>query len=141
MKMAVSIDRRSLQQFRAQWAQSKRTVLRAIAAELYRQGELIMGESKQPYNVPIDQGILRNSGQVQLPKISPGTGRVRVVLGYGGAASAYAAYQHENLALRHPGGGRAKYLEIPAMERASVIGQEVGAAIARHLAATARGAR
>jgi hypothetical protein len=101
---------------------------RAIAKALYREGEIIMGESKQPYNVPIDKGPLRGSGHVQLPVMLP-SGRIRVKLGYGGAAVKYAKKQHEDLTLNHPGGGRAKYLEIPAVQRASVMGGAVGRAV------------
>lgn len=49
-----------------------------------------------------------------------------VIVGYGGAASAYAAIQHENLSYHH-NVGQAKYLEQPATE----MEDEIKAAVAQ----------
>jgi hypothetical protein len=72
---------------------------------------------------PHADGPLRASGVVKPPVVS-GT-HVEVLMGYGGAASAYALYQHENTQLRHPDPtnphsdpkGQAKYLETPVRDQ------------------------
>jgi hypothetical protein len=72
---------------------------------------------------PHATGVLRASGVVKPPAVS-GT-HVEVTMGYGGAASAYALYQHENLSLNHPDptnphsdpSGQAKYLEAPVRDQ------------------------
>lgn len=81
----------------------------AIAAGLYQEAELVMTEAKK--QVPVDTGTLKNSGHVQRPVISGD--EISVTLGFGGAASDYALIQHEDLSLKHPHGGNAKYLERP----------------------------
>jgi hypothetical protein len=68
--------------------------------------------------VPVDTGSLRDSGQVDDPAIFGD-----IVIGgvhYGGTAGYqgrvprnYAIRVHEDLGMRHPRGGSAKYLEIP----------------------------
>lgn len=68
-------------------------------------------------------GVLRASGVLKPPAVT-GT-HVEVTMGYGGAASAYALYQHENLSLNHPDptdsrsdpAGQAKYLEAPVRDQ------------------------
>jgi len=79
------------------------------ARHLYQEGEGVMADSKTNY-VPVDEGTLKTSGHVQLPKV--GNGKIEVVLGYGGAAKAYALTQHENMTFHHTV-GQAKYLSIP----------------------------
>lgn len=88
-------------------------ILRAAGGALYRRGEAIMADSKEHY-VPVDQGILRDSGHVAPPEFVDGG--VRVALGFGGAAEAYAAVQHEDMSLNHPNGGGPKFLERPLLE-------------------------
>lgn len=75
----------------------------------YQEANLIMGKSK--LIVPLHDGILRASGTVLLPEVSGAFWSV--TLGYGGAASAYALVQHENLTFHHLPGRVAKYLETP----------------------------
>lgn len=83
--------------------------VKAADAALYREGQAVMRVSKR--EVPVDFGVLKNSGTVWPPEKS---GRQTVVkLTYGGAAKAYALKQHEDLTLNHPGQGKAKYLEDP----------------------------
>ena len=81
---------------------------KALAGALFIEAERIMGKSKRL--VPVDTGALRASGHVQLPKISGK--KVRVVLGYGGAAAPYAVFVHERPA-RHNAPTQWKYLETP----------------------------
>lgn len=102
-------------------------VLNATAGALYREAEQIMTESKEHY-VPVDLGVLRDSGTVELPKIDPGRG-VTVALGYGGAAQDYAAIVHEDLSLNHPNGGEAKYLERPLLKAAEGLVGRVAAEV------------
>ena len=62
--------------------------------------------------VPYKDGHLLRSGKV---KGYPGRYPV-VYTSYGNAAVRYALMQHENLQFFHPGGRRAKYLEIDARD-------------------------
>lgn len=72
---------------------------------------------------PHADGPLRASGVLNPPAVS-GT-HVEVTMGYGGAASAYALSQHEDLTLNHPDPtnpksdpkGQAKYLEAPVRDQ------------------------
>ena len=84
------------------WEQDQAASVQALREE----AETIMTDSKQ--RVPVDTGVLRASGFVQ-----PVEDGVR--LAYGGAASDYAIYVHENLDANHPV-GEAKYLERPVLE-------------------------
>lgn len=75
---------------------------------------------------PMSTGVLRSSGTVLDPIIEPN--RVTTGVGFGGAASAYAGWVHENL---DPNinwteeGTGPKYLEIPTMELAEVLPEYV----------------
>lgn len=84
----------------------------ALAAAIYQEAETIMADSKANY-VPVDTGVLRDSGFVAPPEIDGNV--VSVELGYGGAASAYALVQHERLDYHHTVGGP-KYLERPFLD-------------------------
>jgi len=101
----------------------------ALGMALYREAQKTMALSKRDY-VPVDMGVLRGSGTVKPPK-RIGVMGVEIVMGYGGAAKAYAVVQHENLSLSHPPKrprrrtgtrssrrpGTARYLAIPMKER------------------------
>lgn len=87
----------------------------AVAAALYQEAEAIMADSKANY-VPVDTGVLRDSGYVEQPEIDGN--EISVTLGYGGAASAYALVQHERLDFHHTVGGP-KYLERPFLDAAA----------------------
>lgn len=73
---------------------------------------------------PVDIGTLRESGFVNAP-LTEGD-EVSVVLGFGGAASAYAWRQHEELTWRHPKHGKAKYLEDPMNESRAGFDERIG---------------
>ena len=77
--------------------------------------ETEMTEAKR--RTPVDTGVLRASGFV-----SPVEDGVR--LAYGGAASDYAIYVHENLDANHPV-GEAKYLERPVLEALPGLAERV----------------
>jgi hypothetical protein len=70
-----------------------------------------------PPTSPYDKtpGALKSSGTVLLPVTEGNVTKVQ--LGYGGAASAYALRQHEDLTFQHKPGQTAKYLERPILER------------------------
>ena len=88
--------------------------------------EEIMTDSKQNY-VPVITGTLRASGFVQEPVVFNKT--VTVTLGFGGAASAYAAAVHE--APNNWGQGKNKYLSKPMNAAVPTL----AARLARHIAA------
>jgi len=83
----------------------------AAAAELYLEAEAVMADSKENF-VPVDLGILRNSGYVAPPAVNGS--EIVVELGYGGAAKDYAWIQHEREDFHHDV-GQAKYLERPLL--------------------------
>lgn len=84
----------------------------ALARALYAEGLTIMARS-QPL-VPVDTGLLRSTGRVDLiPEESTGVG---VLLSYGGEGLApYAVYVHERTGLHHPV-GQDHYLSQPLYE-------------------------
>ncbi len=82
-----------------------------VLSGLFVVASKIMTISKRDH-VPVDQGILKSSGLVEKPFRK---GKIfGVVMAYGGAASAYALVQHENLSFQHTTGGP-KYLERPLL--------------------------
>jgi hypothetical protein len=64
--------------------------------------------------VPVDTGALKTSGNIIRPTETKSG--VEGGVGYGGAASKYAVYVHENLNANHPNGGQAKFLERATSE-------------------------
>lgn len=107
-------------------------VMRAV----YRRAEAIMARSKSEF-VPVDNGILRNSGHVN-PVMRQGR-LVSVSMAYGGAAKAYAIAVHEHLSQYSPPSWRAtavrfspagrgpKYLERPLFEALRTMAQDIAA--------------
>jgi len=95
----------------------------AVAAGLYRSAIEILNESQDlvpvggPPTSPYDKtpGTLKKSGHVELP-VMEGANKVTVAIGYGGAASAYAYRQHQDLTFKHKPGQQAKYLEVPILK-------------------------
>lgn len=93
-----------------------------VLTDVLRDDSLIAFRNSQRMT-PHADGPLRGSGVVQPPSVTGSS--VEILLGYGGAASAYALYQHENLDLRHPDPtnphsdpkGQAKYLETPVRDQ------------------------
>lgn len=88
---------------------------------------------------PHSTGVLRGSGVVKPPSIQ-GT-HVEVTMGYGGAASAYALKQHEDLSLNHPDptnpnsdpAGQAKYLEVPVRNQVQGLSRRLRAELEARL--------
>lgn len=105
-----------------------------MAGPLFLEAGLIMTKAKKL--TPVDLGPLRSSGHVKRPVITRKT--AKVLLGFGGAASAYALAVHEHPSRHSPpswqGGvsftsGGPKYLERPVKEARKGFGRRV----ARHL--------
>jgi len=82
------------------------------------------GEGYTGNIVPVDTGVLMSSGHVGEVSVS-GT-KMRVVIGYGGPASRYAAAVHEiPKRYRRPGSGT-DYLRGPAVHMGRKVGEIVG---------------
>ncbi len=79
--------------------------------------------------VPVDTSALKQTGTVHEPEIRGAA--VSVELTYGGGGVDYAAKVHEDLGMRHPRGGQAKFLEQPFLEAANGLGERVGARVVR----------
>lgn len=116
-KGSRSVLIRGLAETKRAMRQYGRRANRALAGGLYQEGERIMAASKK--EVPVDTGVLRSTGHVQLPKEE--AGRIQVTLGYGGPAAPYALRQHEELSYKHRV-GKARYLSDPA--EAAVTGMD-----------------
>ena len=97
-------------------------VRKAVAGALNDAGLSILSQARQL--VPFDQGILRGSGSIAKPKLTATSKTTSVGVRFGGPSGVknaegetvsvnYAIIQHEDLTLKHPGGGEAKYLEKP----------------------------
>lgn len=121
-------------------------VTMASVRALFEEAESIMGDSKENY-VPVDLAVLKNSGHVQLPKVT--NDGIDVSMGYGGAAKDYALAVHEHLSEHSPPSWKAaeksgngvhfspaghgpKYLERPLLKAAR--------GLARRLAERIKGA-
>lgn len=65
---------------------------KVVAAALFQEAQLVMRKSQQ--EVPVKDGFLKASGEVEPPKLT--AGRVVVTMGYGGAAQEYALYVHNS---------------------------------------------
>ena len=113
--MAIEILVTGIAEVNAQLAKLVERDQQAAVQALREEAETIMTDSKQ--RVPVDTGVLRASGFV-----SPVEDGVR--LAYGGAASDYAIYVHENLDANHPV-GEAKYLERPVLEALPGLAERV----------------
>jgi hypothetical protein len=81
--------------------------------------------------VPVDTGALKASGRVR-PETGVFTrgGEVYVELTYGGTATEYSIYVHENLEANHPH-GKAKYLEDPMTRQVNGISGRIADKVER----------
>lgn len=93
------------------------TLNRAAMKALKAQAVILKGKSQAL--CPVESGTLKGSCVIEEHENS-------IVVGYGGAASSYAAIQHENMSFSHTV-GQAKYLEQPATE----MEDEIKAAVAQ----------
>lgn len=83
---------------------------KAAARSTFRRASKVLALSQEL--VPVDDGDLRRSGDVELPAIDS-QGVVSVDISYGGASAAYAVIVHEDLSAFHKPPTQAKYLEEP----------------------------
>ena len=129
------IDKRSLAKFEANMKRLGKDALKQLARNLYTEGEELLAEAIPL--TPLEFSPLRNSGRVELPRISGN--RVSVTVGFGGPAAPYALYVHEMPSTNNfttPGTGP-KYLERPARRRARGLAGRINRDLIR--TATARG--
>ena len=111
MALKITARLRGSRELRRELKRRGRQAPKALARALFQEAEQIMSVSKRL--VPVDTGALRASGHVQLPVIRGK--KVKVVLGYGGAAAPYAVFVHEKQA-RHNPPTQWKYLEKPLFQ-------------------------
>jgi hypothetical protein len=77
--------------------------------------------------VPVKTGKLKGTGRI---RVSTAESRgVTLKISYGGYGVLYAVKIHEDLRLKHPRGGTAKYLERPLMQSKPSIGRDLAGAI------------
>lgn len=96
--------------------------LKVMGGALYTEAEDVMTVSKDTW-VPVEFGILKSTGHVELPVLESNVVSVR--LAYGGPAAPYAVIQHEDAGLHHPGQGRPFYLSGPVLEATPTLGQRL----------------
>lgn len=102
---------------------------KALGQALYREGALAFAASQR--EVPVDTGILKNSGVLSRPYLDGGY--LVVDISYGGAAADYALTVHEDMEARHNEGTKAKYLEDPVKRQVSGMGDRLLAQVRRGL--------
>ena len=99
----------------------------AIAKGLYLEAQMAFNESQTL--VPIDTGILRSSGHITSPVVTPES--VEITIAYGGPATDYAYIVHERIyapsgkKVYHKPPTRAKYLETPVKRRSKGMGKRL----------------
>lgn len=109
--------------------------LHAIANGLYLEAQMAFNESQNL--VPIDTGILKSSGHITSPKMTPES--VEITIAYGGPATDYAFIVHERIyapsgkKVYHKPPTRAKYLETPVKRRSKGMSQRLAQFIKRAL--------
>lgn len=91
-----------------------------VARAIYTEAQIEMTEMKR--RTPVDTDTLRSSGFVEEPVRTPR--KIYVVLGFGGAAKAYAIYVHEDLEAFHKV-GQAKFAESVLQESAPHMAQRI----------------
>lgn len=96
-----------------------------LARAVFSEANTVLNESKKI--VPVDLGVLKNSGKVSRPEVTPAG--VEVEITYGGAAAPYALYVHEDPDAQHKPGKTYKYLEQPVMARRDVFVRNVKIAL------------
>jgi hypothetical protein len=101
----------------------------ALGKAMKVEGNRILNESKRI--VPFRDGILKDSGSVEGPRID--SRGVEVEITYGGAAQAYAWVQHWNLKLNHPNGKQALYLLTPVLASRDTFIRKVTETMVRYL--------
>lgn len=105
-------------------------MLPALGRALHAESESVFLRSIEL--VPVDTGVLLESGELHDPEIDGHS--VSVELSYGDEyTDHYAEKIHEDLSLAHKPGKTAKFLEVPFLEGAKGMGERVGARVAREI--------
>jgi len=99
----------------------------AIEEAMLIEGRAVLAEALRI--VPRRSGALAASGAVDSFWAEE---RFYVIVGFGGTpeTAAYAQYQHENTAAKHPPPQQAKYLEVPALAAQAGMDARVAAYVA-----------
>lgn len=149
--MAQMFDIRGIPEVKQALMVNGRKVSAAVDRAVVSVANDILNKADQ--RVPVDEGILRSSGFLDIKRGGgPVGGGLVITIGYGGAASEYAIVQHERVDFWHPPkppakskvGGRqgtgpgpdssgrgAKYLERPFLEETADLNEK----IVRHIRA------
>jgi hypothetical protein len=126
MATTIRLEWRNLPKFRKSLQKYGHGAILAAAGALYRESQRVITTSKAGF-VPVDRGILRASGFVELPQIT--AHQISVTMGFGGPAGrgnqgetndrdvGYALVVHE-VQVFHPV-GQSHYLSVPL--RAALI--------------------
>lgn len=124
--MAVSVKMKGAKSSARNIENMTKAARQAFFEQMVEIANAILIRSQTKY-VPVLSTTLRDSGAV-----SASPGRYPVVeIGFGGAAASYALVQHENLWFHHPGGKKAKYLELAVKDFEPKIAKALDVAI-RH---------
>lgn len=99
----------------------------ALRQALYAEAMIAFNESQ--LEVPVDKGMLRQSGQAYGIQVNEMGDSLVITLGYGGVAAPYALIVHEDLGARHNAPTKAKYLEDPVKMRLAGMGTRLTAAV------------
>lgn len=103
-------------------------VLTAVTQAAAAAGAEHLLAASQPL-VPVDTGELKASGRVQLD----GHGAAVIYDAKAPDDFAYGIKQHEDMALNHPNGGQAKFLEQPMSSEAAGIAVAIAEVISKVL--------
>lgn len=130
MADSLRFELEGIDELKKAFKRARRRAEASLMLAMFLEAEGVMRASKR--EVPVDEGILRSSGFVKRPTIR--RGRIQVVLGYGGAAKAYALYLHEGTG---PAVGRPKFfppVDVMKDWARRVLGNEsLGFVIARSI--------
>ena len=99
----------------------------ALRQALYREAMIAFNESQ--LQVPVDKGMLRDSGQAYGIQVNQLGDALVITLGYGGVAANYALVVHEDLGAKHNSPTKAKYLEDPVKMRLAGMGTRLTTAV------------
>ncbi len=108
--------------------------VKAAARALRNEAQEAFANSQD--EVPVDTGALKASGRIR-PEVGvfERGNEVYVELTYGGSATEYSIYVHENLEAYHPH-GKAKYLEDPLVRQVNGIAGRIADKIERSMRGT-----
>ena len=81
---------------------------------------MVVAKARTPYL----SGTLRDSGEVSKAEIT-GNNKAVVYLSFGGDASEYTVYVHEDLDAHHKAPGQAKFLESALQESVPFVGEKI----------------